>query len=53
MSNFSNMENLRLVQVAKNTQIAEAKARLEQKNKEAAREHLLRMQCLLTRLSTK
>lgn len=53
MSNFSPMESLKVAQAVKLAIQKADKARLEQKNKEAAREHLLRIQCLLTRLSTK
>ncbi len=53
MSTFSQMEQLKLAQAAKVIKLEQDKKLLVAKNKEAAREHLLRMQCLLTRMSTK
>lgn len=56
MSNFQLPEIKQVAQTvakAKAAALSANKAALDQKNKEAARQHLLRMQCLLTRLSTK
>lgn len=53
MSNFSQMEVLRMVQAAKLAAVAEAKAKLAEKNKAAAREQLLRMQVQYARHFTK
>lgn len=53
MSNYSLMEALALKKAAKLAEAAATHKKLEEKNKEAAREHLLRMQIYLARVSTK
>lgn len=53
MSNYFPMEALALKKAAKLAEAAAARKKLEEKNKEAAREHLLRMQIYLARVSTK
>lgn len=53
VSNYFPMEALALKKAAKLAEAAAARKKLEEKNKEAAREHLLRMQIYLARVSTK
>ncbi len=53
MSQFSPLQQMQLQQVAKKALQDQTKAILMQKNKDAAKEQLLRMQVMLTRMSTK
>ena len=53
MSNYSLQEHLAAKQAAKQAELLVARKKLADKNKEAAREHLLRMQVYLSRVSTK
>jgi hypothetical protein len=53
MSTYSPMEALALKKAAALASQKATQKRLEEKNKEAAREHLLRMQVYLARVSTK